>query len=125
MLAHELRTGDEFREDGETVYRVTRAWTGEDRGNRPVVKIEYRHRDGGDGEQTFDPKAEVPHVRPTSRERIARYVALRKRVNEHGGQLGELIHDLNGGDRAGGSTLFLRDLEAVLEELDAARSYID
>lgn len=122
MLAHELRTGDEFREDGETVYRVTRAWTGEDRGNRPVVKIEYRHRDGGDGEQTFDPKAEVPHVRPTSRERVARFVAERKKLNRH---LGDRVHELHGGDEAGGCTLWLRDLEAVLEELGAARSYID
>ena len=126
MKAHELRTADELREDdGTLIYRIKRAWTHTDVDGVVVVRVDVRYADGGDAVREFNKDTEVPHVRPTSRERIARYVALHKRISENGGQLGELIHDLDGGDRAGGSTLFLRDLEAVLEELDAARSYID
>lgn len=121
MKAHELRTSDELRDaSGKVIYRIMRARTHTPEGTTQVlVRVDVRYHDGSDGTREFDSHADVPHVRPTSRERIARYVDLRKRVNEHGGQLGELIHDLDGGDRAGGSTLYLRDLVALLEELNA------
>ena len=123
MKAHELRTGDELRDArGDLIYRVTRAWTHTPQDSTKVeVRVDVRYHDGGDGTREFDPHADVPHVRPTAAERVARYVELRKRIAGHGGKLGDVITHLDGGDSAGGSTLYLRDLEALLEEL-AARS---
>jgi hypothetical protein len=122
MLAHELRTGDELRNpDGTLVYRITRAWN-QTREGKPLRCADVRYPDGGDGTREFDPLAEVPHVRPTPRERVERYLADRERMTRG---LGDRVHECHGGDEAGGSTLFLADLRALLAELDAARSYID
>lgn len=121
MKAHELRRGFELRDnDGSVIYRIVQV--GRVGGGKVVVL--YSHRDGGDGRSEFEPDVEVPHVRPTPRERVERYVAARKALPGSGPV--DQIHELHGGDRlVGGVSLYLGDLEtllAYLVELDAARA---
>lgn len=118
MKAHELRKGFELRDDdGAVIYRIVQVGR---IGGGPVVVL-YHHRDGGDGRSKFEPDTEVPHVRPTPRERVERYVAARKTLP--GSSPADKIHELHGGDLfVNGASLYLSDLETLLVELDAARA---
>jgi hypothetical protein len=66
MKAHELRKGDEYREDGKLIYTVIRdadEFTGEN--DKPEVYVEVRYAgDGGHSDRVFPRDKNVPHIRP-------------------------------------------------------------
>lgn len=66
MKAHELREGDEYRENGKLIYTVILDATEfEDVVHGPSVYVQIRYaQDGGISDRAFSRDTEVKHTRP-------------------------------------------------------------
>jgi hypothetical protein len=67
MKAHELREGDEYRENGSLIYTlISDASEFTDKDGQPEVYVEVRYAgDGGHSDRVFPRDKGVPHIRPT------------------------------------------------------------